>query len=144
MTDDIDKPPDNHGTDATLVQIYYAYTEALSATENKRQIYSQIYLSLSIAVITAYYSFNNLPRPLVAAILLIISITWFFGISSYRTLAQAKFKVLHEMEKKLPYAPFTTEWEHVKRRRLRLRITDAERIVPIAVTAFALYLLVLQ
>lgn len=142
--DEGNNPPGSENSDTILVQIYYAYTEALSATENKRQIYNQIYLSLSIAVITAYYSFSGLPRILVAAILLIISLSWLIGISSYRILAQAKFRVLHEMEQKLPYAPFTKEWNHVKSRRLRVRITDAEKVVPVAVAAFALYLLVFQ
>lgn len=44
----------------------------------------------------------------------IMSLTWFFAIRSYKQLNKAKFSVINEIEKDLPYAYFTREWEMLK------------------------------
>ena len=44
-----------------------------------------------------------------------ISYMWYRLIRSYRDLNSAKFKVIHQIEKKLPLSPFDAEWEAVGR-----------------------------
>ena len=41
---------------------------------------------------------------------LILSLAWWLLLRSYRLLNQAKFKVIHQMEERLPAQPFTDEW----------------------------------
>jgi hypothetical protein len=41
---------------------------------------------------------------------ILLSYFWYRLIRSYRDLNSAKFKVVHLMEKRLPLAPFNTEW----------------------------------
>lgn len=41
---------------------------------------------------------------------ILLSYFWYRLIRSYRDLNSAKFKVVHLMEKRLPLAPFHTEW----------------------------------
>lgn len=36
---------------------------------------------------------------------------WFISVRSYRLLNSGKFRVIHEMEQQLPFAPFKNEWE---------------------------------
>lgn len=45
----------------------------------------------------------------------VIAVTWFFSIRSYKRLNRAKFQVINEMEKDLPYQNFTDEWKLLKR-----------------------------
>lgn len=45
----------------------------------------------------------------------VIAITWFFSIRSYKRLNRAKFQVINEMEKDLPYQNFSDEWDLLKR-----------------------------
>lgn len=45
---------------------------------------------------------------------ILFSYTWRKLIQSYRSLNTAKFKVIHELEKNLPFSAFDREWEHLK------------------------------
>ena len=42
----------------------------------------------------------------------LVSLSWLLLIRSYRNLNKAKFKVISELEDRLPVAPFDREWEH--------------------------------
>jgi nitrate/nitrite transporter NarK len=41
---------------------------------------------------------------------LVLAMTWWLLLRSYRLLNRAKFKVIHKMEERLPLQPFTDEW----------------------------------
>lgn len=41
---------------------------------------------------------------------LVLAITWWLLLRSYRLLNRAKYKVIQNMEKRLPVQPFTDEW----------------------------------
>lgn len=51
-----------------------------------------------------------------SAVGIVVATTWFFTIRSYRRLNKAKYQVINEMEKDLPYQNFTDEWELLKRK----------------------------
>lgn len=58
---------------------------------------------------------------------------WARNITSYRTLNQAKFRVIHELEKKLPAAPYTREWRYLEADgsgKRHLPFHAVERLVP--------------
>ena len=40
-----------------------------------------------------------------------MAVFWFFSIRSYKQLNTGKFKVIHEIESKLPMRLFAFEWE---------------------------------
>jgi len=76
-------------------------------------------------------------RVLTAVAGIVLAFAWWALLRSYRDLNTAKFKVINEMERSLPAAPFTDEWEHLKGTRpkpLRKRYAEfgaIERIVPL-------------
>jgi hypothetical protein len=79
---------------------------------------------------------------LVAAGGIIISLSWWVLLSSYRQLNSAKFSVIAEMEDNLEVRIFTNEWMVVRDRyefdNLRHRILQAsmvEKVVPISFVA---------
>lgn len=41
---------------------------------------------------------------------LLLALTWWLLLRSYRLLNRAKFRVIHKMEEGLPLRPFTDEW----------------------------------
>lgn len=45
---------------------------------------------------------------------ILFSYTWRKLIQSYRSLNTAKFKVIHELEKNLPFSAYDKEWVHLK------------------------------
>ena len=58
---------------------------------------------------------------------------WYRLIRSYRDLNEAKFKVIHRLEQRLPARPYDAEWEAVgrgKRANLYLPFTHIEAAVP--------------
>ena len=75
---------------------------------------------------------------------MILCYTWSRLIRSYKDLNTAKFKVVHEIETKLPLAPYDSEWEAVGRGNapdLYLPFTHVEKYVPWVF--FILHLIVL-
>ena len=82
---------------------------------------------------------------------LALSAVWFFNIRSYRALNNAKFKIIHRMEKRLPIAAYKEEWKIArppKKNRPYFQLTRVEQFVPVifmalsvALAAYAIYLL---
>jgi hypothetical protein len=70
---------------------------------------------------------------------------WYGLVRSYKDLNTAKFKVIHEMEAKLPVAPYDSEWEKVgkgKNSKLYLPFTHIEIYIPwvfFVIHAFVLF-----
>lgn len=96
--------------------------------------------AVSVVLRSASLSELNYPLVIVVAVLgIVLSIYWRDLILTYRKLNRDKFKVIHEMETKLPYAPFDREWQIVRPNdqpvgRIRYRnLTQIEANVPVAV-----------
>jgi hypothetical protein len=53
----------------------------------------------------------------VAIACIVLSIVWWALLRSYRDLNEAKFKIIHQMEEKLPARIYTEEWRALKRER---------------------------
>jgi len=59
--------------------------------------------------------------------------TWYRLIKSYKDLNSGKFKVIHEIERRLPISPYDAEWEALGRgkdAKLYLPFTKVEMAVP--------------
>lgn len=80
------------------------------------------------------------PSDITSYILLIISISgiilcivWYINIISYKQFSDGKFKVIHEIEKNLPFQCFKVEWDILgkgKKPRKYLLLTRVERCIP--------------
>ena len=68
----------------------------------------------------------------------ILTIIWRLNIRSYRTLNSAKFEIIHELEKKIPFDGYTKEWEILRcppdGSPKYLRLTVVEQLAPILVS----------
>lgn len=51
-----------------------------------------------------------------SAVGIVIALTWFFAIRSYKRLNKAKYQVINKIEDDLPYKVFADEWEILKRK----------------------------
>ena len=60
-----------------------------------------------------------------------LSTTWFVSIRSYRRLNNARFEVIGEMEKRLPFGSYSYEWELLSPRFLLLSVI--EQFLPVIV-----------
>jgi hypothetical protein len=75
---------------------------------------------------------------------LAFSLSWMYIVKSYRQLNFGKFKVIHEIEKGLPLAPYKAEWKALGEGRdttLYLPLTQIERIIPLVFAVLYVILL---
>lgn len=128
-------------SESAFLSIYTTYVSALLHSEGKRQSANQIYLSISLAIITAYSTIADFPQILAALMIVFVAIIWILTVFSYRNLAKAKFAVLLELERQLPFPAFTKEWERMPPAYRWLGLTRLETFAPLLLIAFAGYLL---
>jgi len=82
---------------------------------------------------------------LLAVMGVVLSLSWWIVIRSYRQLNSGKFRMLHELEEQLPYRPFSREWQFLgegKDLKLYSRLTTVESILPIFFGALSVGLFV--
>lgn len=97
---------------------YRVYLRAFTNMVDRRQKSNEFFLSINTAIMavlgyieTQGAEHSALIFSLVPFIGIVICHSWWQAVCSYRKLAQAKFRVIHRLERKLPAALFETEWE---------------------------------
>ena len=113
------KPEYGQSYEAHCLEIYKLFVEMADRISQRRQTANSFFLSINTALIAAvgYVGFGKKDgiSPefyiLIAAAGMVLCGLWFFLILSYRNLNTAKFKVIHEIEKLLPLAPYDAEWD---------------------------------
>ena len=122
-----------------LLEQYKLYVEMADRISARRQTANSFFLSINTAIIAliGYVNFGSKTTTdyywLVSAAGAVSCYAWYRLIRSYRDLNSAKFKVVHEMEQMLPFAPYDTEWEKVGRGKdpkLYLPFTHIEIVIP--------------
>ncbi len=98
---------------------YRIYLHIFNSSNDRRNRSNEFFLGLNTAIIgvLGYLETKNLTdnnsvififAPFVG---IAICYCWYQIIISYKNLHRAKFKVIHNMEEKLPVSLFKTEWE---------------------------------
>jgi hypothetical protein len=146
---------EDHSERHVILEQYKLYVEMADRISDRRQTANSFYLALN-ASLTSFYgltatenSISTAPGFLIVLALagVAISYTWHRGIRSYRDINGGKFAVIHEIEKKLPIAPYTDEWQILgegRDRRVYLPFTNIERWVPWAFVILYLLLVALS
>lgn len=112
MTATSDRPDEN----SDRLQVYLMLVEMADRVSQRRQSANAFYLSINSGLVGgfAYLAQGDLPKMSAAAIAVAgvaICFLWVRSVLSYRTLNEAKFKVIQGLETNLPVAPFTDEWK---------------------------------
>ena len=68
---------------------------------------------------------------IISVITMLVCIMWWLMLDSYRAIAEAKFKVIHEIEHELPFAMFADEERHYKSSKSYKPLSRIEQVVPI-------------
>ncbi|NQW21738.1 MAG: hypothetical protein HQ477_13620 [Chloroflexi bacterium] len=140
---------------AILIQQYVSYVEMADRISQRRGTANAFFLSLHsglVGLIIGIFGFGkgNAEYPIVGVTAAIIGLTlakaWIDLLKAYRQLNGAKYKVVHDMEKKLSYSPYDVEWDYLGRGEDKdkyLKLTVAESRVPWTFVAGYLTLAVL-
>ncbi|OEC84347.1 MULTISPECIES: RipA family octameric membrane protein [Methanobacterium] len=139
----------DHGNDSheNLFEQYKLYVEMSNDVSKRRHQTNSFYISLSSALIALFSlitvklgSINLEFISLLPIFGLLTCFIWFTHIKSYKKLNSAKFKVINEIEKDLPYQGFSKEWEILKNESYK-GLTDIEKCVPLFIGILYIILL---
>lgn len=122
---------------AQLTEIYSTYVTALLHSEGKRQNANQVYLTISLAIVTAYSTIDGFSKIYAAFMIGFVSLFWILTITFYRNLSRAKFSVVREIEQSLEYPAFTREWDMMPTAHRGIGLTRLEILAPIVLIGFA-------
>lgn len=141
-----------------LFEQYKLYVEMADKISERRQSANSFFLTINTVIVSLTAYFTSCGISCKSIILfspisiagLVICFMWYRLIRSYKDLNTAKFKVIHEIEQKLPCAPYDLEWEKVgrgKNSKLYLPFTHIEICVPwvfLALHVFVLIIIILK
>jgi len=126
-----------------LLEQYKLYVELADRISDRRERTNRFYISL-LSVLLALLSIivgRGILSAFQTALFMTIGILgvglcvlWNINIRSYRQLNSGKFKVIHEMERNLPFNCYDREWEILKKgkeAKTYLQLTRVEQYVPI-------------
>ena len=103
-----------------LLEQYKLLVESADRVSERRTSANNYLLTVNALLVTLYGLATSLGQnrawQLVVPVAgVLVCITWLVLIRSYGCLNTAKFKVIHELEEKLPAAVFDREWVHAQR-----------------------------
>jgi hypothetical protein len=104
----------------SVLDIYKLLIDMADKVSQRRQNANNFYLSVNTAITgaAAYLSATGNSGANIFIISLagfLVCLLWKRNIDSYRDLNKGKFFVIHEIEKALPMAAFTAEWNVLQR-----------------------------
>ena len=103
-----------------LLEIYKLHAELADRVSRRREGANRLYVSLHVALVVFLaallrFGFGDAPERLALGAIgcfgALLSVSWFVVIQSYRQLNEEKYRVLGELEKRLPYQFFAEEWD---------------------------------
>ncbi|WP_057789393.1 RipA family octameric membrane protein [Roseovarius atlanticus] len=107
-----------HERTEEVLEIYKLLVEMADRVSQRRQSANSFYLTVNTAIIgaTAYVARDTDGANTWAISLagVAICILWIRAVLSYKSLNSAKFKVITELEGRLPVAAFKDEWEFLQ------------------------------
>ena len=122
-----------------LLEQYKLYVEMADRISQRRQSANNYFLTINTFLLSffAFFSKGSSSIPVLVGLISLAGITlcyvWYRLITSYKGLNSGKFKVIHEMEKLLGYAPYDIEWEKLgcgENKKLYLPFTNIEPYIP--------------
>ena len=127
-----------------LIELYRIHAELADRASQRREDANRLYVSLLSGVLMLIGAALRFRSDLalehtiigVAAVMgAVLSMSWWIVIRSYRQLNRGKFRMLHELEERLPYRPFFREWQFLgegRDARLYVKLTTVEAVLPTA------------
>lgn len=139
------QPKESYGSEYEkhLFEQYKLYVEMADRISQRRHSANIYFLSINTALVSVsglLYAaesssgyFSVAWRAIVPIAGIVLCVTWYFIINSYRQLNSVKFEVVHALEQLLPAAPYDTEWKVLgegRDHKLYWPFTHIEQAVP--------------
>lgn len=116
-----------------ILEQWKTAVEMSNSLSDRRTNMNNIFLTIN-AILIALITFELEKKSIGFAVVgVMICVIWLANLSNYKKLNSAKFKVINELEKKLPANVFDCEWEIVGRGedgKKYKRMSQIEKLVP--------------
>ena len=143
-----EKTSDSADYDKMLFEQYKLYVELADRISQRRSIANSFFITANAALlaITSWFS-NDINHHIyfIAVIGIILALSWYFIIGSYRQLNSGKFKLIHELEQRLPLNLFSYEWEMLDKgesKKTYWPLSHVESVVPLLFIAVYIVLVI--
>ena len=102
------------------MEIYKLHAELADRVSQRREGANRLYVSLLVGLMVflaalVRFGLGDTPERLVIATVggfgVLLAVSWFIVIRSYKQLNSEKFRVLHELEQHLAFQFFIREWD---------------------------------
>ncbi len=126
-----------------FLEIYKLHAELADRVSQRREGANRLYVSLLVGLFVLLaallrFGLEDAPEGIVlgtvGAIGVLLSVSWFLVIRSYRQLNREKFRVLHDLEDQLPYQFLKNEWDPKakgEKSNSYWRLTQVEAVLPL-------------
>lgn len=132
-----------------LLEQYKMYLEMADRVSQRRGSANTFFITINAAILTisswSAEKFGSLIY-IISIVGILLCISWFFAIRSYRQLNSGKFKVIHEIEKELPLNLYQFEWLILKEGKSfkdYWPLSHIECFVPVVFSIFYVILLII-
>ncbi len=125
----------------TLFSQYRLYVETAEKAAERRNAANRFYVSVCSGLFALFsmladrgFMEIHLLMVMAGGLGVLLSVLWHANIVSFKQLSSGKYRVIEEMERRLPYACFSREWEYLgggRRRGRYLPVTVVESCIPI-------------
>lgn len=134
---------------AHLLEQYKLYVEMTDRVSQRRLTTNSYFLSINTALL-AFIGYTTAKGRsdslwLIGVAGIVLSLLWFYIVTSYRDLNTAKFKIIHEIEKRLPLSLYAAEWNAMGRGqvpKLYRPLSHIERLVPWIFVVLYIYVVI--
>lgn len=122
--------------------------EMANSISQRRDTMNNIFITLNLALVTATSVVWDFKSVFMLISGIVVCILWILFIRNFKILNTEKFKVIMDLEKKLPMKPFESEWNLLCKNKKYKEGTQLEKILPIMFitlyTAALILLLILK
>jgi len=140
-----------------LLEQYKLCVGAADMISDRRSASNTFYLTLISALIALIGVLSQVNKPISALYFwwvalvslsgIMFCLLWNTSIDCYRQINQAKYKVINEIEERLPAAAFAKEWSYLKAENKKAKypeLTLVERWIPVMFLVLFLILLIIS
>lgn len=113
-----------------LLAQWQTCVEMADSISQRRDTMNNWFITINSGLL-AFVSFRFDCKTFVAILAgMTLCILWIIFIRNYKELNVAKFKIINELERKLPASPFLDEWRIIKSRKKYVNSTSLEYWIP--------------
>lgn len=123
-----------------ILEEWKTCVEMANSISQRRDTFNNIFITINTAIMSLILLNPEVNSVLVSLIGIFSLVFWMVFITNFKKLNIAKFKVIFELEKKLPYKPFTKEWEYAKNNKY-VNGTTVE--IGLIIVLFIVYLIII-